>query len=136
MRKAKKRKTELIHTIRKVWRDTEKGKKIRTQEEWAYIIAITGTLFYLDIFDALKTDRQKEYFVCSYLSTFNNKTHVQLSLIYHISEDTISDYCSMHMEVFEECLSFAKELVNTIDYHEMLPYITNIVDLLVQNRKK
>lgn len=136
MRKSRNRKTELIHNIRRVWQDTDKGKKIRTQEEFETTLAIMGTLFYLDIFDVLKVDRQKEYFKSSHLSTYNNKTQVQLSLIYNISKDTISDYCSKHIEIFEECLTITKELIQIIGYQAKITYLPDIIELLVQNRKK
>lgn len=135
MRKIKKRKTKLIHEIRQTWKNTDKGKNIHTKEEWEIILAICGTLFYLELFDALKKDRQKEYFIKSHLSTFNNMSNVQLSQMYKICADTISDYCSMHIEVYEECLRISKEITCLFDSEDK-KFLMEILVFMVQNRKK
>lgn len=134
MRKIKRRKTQLIHSIREIWQSTERGKEIKTREELEFTLAIMCTLIYLDIFDAIKTDRQKELFKKSHLSTYNNKSNVQLSLIYNICEDTISDYCSMHIKIFEQSLAIAKSLTGVIDYKKERLQLRDIVEVLVQNR--
>ena len=136
MREIKKQKTKLVHLIEQTWRKTDRGKNIQTQEEWGIVLAICGTLFYLDISDFIRNEQQKEYFIKSRLSTYSNMTNVQLAIQYNLCVDTVSSYCTKHMEVFEKCLKVSKELINLFIFDDVENFLIKVVGFLVQNRNK
>lgn len=137
MRKPKQKKTRLIHLIRNTWLKTQKGKIVKKPAQAEIIIAIDCTLFFLEIFDELRKENHKTYFIKLFLSSNNNMTQAQLSDLYKICRDTVSDYCGMYIEVFEKYLSIVKELGIIIEKSDKRSEtMASVTKKAVQNRKK
>ena len=68
MRKPKRKKTVLENLIRKVWRDTKKGKSIATDEQATVIVAIALTLNHFEEEDRLHNTIHAKIFTTVYLA--------------------------------------------------------------------
>lgn len=99
-----------MRKLERAWRTTDKGQKINTKEELEVIAALCGTLFYLEIYDFQRGERHKEYFIKRYLSLRNNMSQLQIAQKYGICRDTVSTYCIMYIEIFDQCLGYAEKI--------------------------
>lgn len=99
-----------MRKIEETWVKTNKGQKINTREELEVIAALCGTLFYLEIYDFQRGERHKEYFIKRYLSLRNNMSQLQIAQKYGICRDTVSSYCIMYIEIFDQCLGYAEKI--------------------------
>lgn len=136
MNKPKKEKTTLIRIIENTWRETNKGRCIKTLEQAEVVAAIDLTLIFLEFYGKLKGEPHKLYFIKRHLSLHNNITQLQLSIKYQICRDTVSDYCNMYINVFKDNLDLVKALsakIKNIEYESFLPKLSRYVE---QNRKK
>jgi hypothetical protein len=109
-RAIKRSKTKSEQVIETVWRGTKKGTDIQTQAEKEVIFAIDGTLFFLDVYDHTKGTKHKNFFKKRYLSLHNKMTQTEISSKLNICRETIGDYCSMYIYVFEKCLAIARKI--------------------------
>lgn len=109
MRKPKTAKTEIIRLIQTTWRETKRGKSVGTDEQREVLAAIKDTLDFLGVVDELRGDCHKKVFINRHLSLNDKLTQRQIANRYHMCVDSVGDYCSMHLKVFEEYLKKAKK---------------------------
>lgn len=100
--------TTLRHLIAKTWRETKKGKHIRTKEDYEVLTALCNTLLYLSVYGGQRGENHKDYFIALYLSTYNNLSQLKLSLAYNICADTVADYSLLYIKIFEFCYNSVK----------------------------
>lgn len=136
MRKAKKETTKLIHLIEETWSETKKGRTIQTLEQAEVIAAIAGTLYFLEMFDAVRGENHKTYFMKSYLSLHNNMSQTQLSNAYCICRDSVSAYCAMYLKVFERNLTAMHGVPSTERSMATQKFFEDLGLATVQNQKK
>ena len=115
MKKVRSLKTNLIHIIESTWETTKKGKDIINVEQMKVIAAIDCTLFFLDLYDNIRNENHKVYFIKKHLSLHNNMTQIRLSSAYGICKDSVSTYCNMYLKIFEKCFNLIKKWTNDLN---------------------
>ncbi len=137
MRKPKREKTAIIHLLKSVWAETRGGKEIQNFQQAEVVMAIVCTLGYLEIYDMLRNENHKTYFIKMFLSFRNNLTQSRLGMACGICVDTVSDYCKSYIEIFTYYLSWVRELRVSFEKIENLNSLIEAMSLrAVQLRKK
>lgn len=138
MRKPEKRRTSLTHLLERTWKDTERGRIVRTEEEIGVVIAADCTLLFLEAYDFVRGENHKTYFTVRYLSGNRRMSQRRIAQEYGLCEDTVGAYCRMYTDVFGYFLErLGQTLARTVGEREDLrKALAELTERAKQNRKK
>jgi len=120
-------KTIFEKLIRATWQKTRKGSVIETQEDAVVLFAIILTLNHLKSLDKTKGTEHRKCFCRCYLTTYR-MFQFEVAFEFFHSEDTVSDFCKMYMDIFEGNLVLARGL--KIEIYGALRLVNELAKLL------